>query len=72
MIAWSAAAAYVCGMFGWAVSWSISWSRAKKDSYELRTAARMILLTPIWPFMLVLMAGILIVELWKDADWGNG
>lgn len=74
MTAMALGVAYLCGMFGWIISWGISWrtSRSRRDKDQCRVAARMLLLSPIWPFVAVLMFVILVIELWKDADWGNG
>jgi hypothetical protein len=68
-----AATAYACGAFLWAVGWGVSWDDAHhpRDRAKIRTAARMLLLTPIWPAVAVLMAGIWVVQLWHEADWGN-
>jgi hypothetical protein len=73
MTAWTAVTVYVCGMFGWIISWGFSWhtARSRRDRDQCRGAARMLLLSPVWPFMVVFMVGFLIVELWKDADWGS-
>jgi hypothetical protein len=74
MTAGYAVAAYACGLGAWIISWGISWHTARSwsDKDQCRVAARMLLLSPVWPVMAVLMVGITVVELWKDADWRNG
>jgi H+/Cl- antiporter ClcA len=71
MIAGYAGIAYAIGLAVWVVSWGWSWHRAKSGSYSSRTAARMLLLSPVWPIMVIFIAVILVVELWRDADWDN-
>jgi hypothetical protein len=74
MTAMALGVAYLCGFIAWSVAWAMAADGAnrRKDKTGRRTAARMVFLSPIWPIMAVLMAGITVVELWKDADWRNG
>lgn len=63
--------AYIAGFIAWIICWAMvaDWARAMSDRERLRTAARMVFLTPIWPVMAVLMMIFGMVGLWRDADW---
>jgi hypothetical protein len=65
------AIAYIAGFIAWSVSWAMAADRARclRDREGLRTAARMVFLSPVWPVMAVLMAVFGLVGLWRDADW---